>query len=184
MRATSVMTGGDIARCAIDVRLGGPDARVDLDGLYLPTGRQRHDNVVTVDHAASAVHEHPAVQRHRRRPWPRLVQRPRHRPPRHHRHRRPPVEPQPGAVPDRPGRHPAWLEILADDVRCTHGATVGRLDDDALFYLRSRGIPLAQGRAMLVAAFAAEIIDDHHPAVAARPVAGRRSTRVTRRRRR
>ena len=56
-----------------------------------------------------------------------------------------------------------WLEILADDVRCTHGATVGRLDDDALFYLRSRGIPLQRARAMLVAAFAAEIIDGVSP---------------------
>src|SRR5690606_13444515 len=41
-----------------------------------------------------------------------------------------------------------WLEILADDVRCTHGATVGRLDDDAVFYLRSRGIPEAAAREM------------------------------------
>jgi Fe-S cluster assembly protein SufD len=57
-----------------------------------------------------------------------------------------------------------WLEILADDVRCTHGATVGRLDEQALFYLRSRGIPLEQGRAMLVAAFAAEVIDAINPA--------------------
>ena len=38
-----------------------------------------------------------------------------------------------------------WLEIFADDVRCTHGATVGRLDDEALFYLRSRGIPERRG---------------------------------------
>ena len=40
-----------------------------------------------------------------------------------------------------------WLQILADDVRCTHGATVGRLDDEALFYLRSRGIPTERRRA-------------------------------------
>ena len=52
-----------------------------------------------------------------------------------------------------------WLEIFADDVRCAHGATVGRLDDDAYFYLRSRGIPAEQARAMLIAAFAAEVVD-------------------------
>jgi Fe-S cluster assembly protein SufD len=45
------------------------------------------------------------------------------------------------------------LEILADDVKCAHGATVGDLEDDALFYLRARGIPEAQARAMLIAAF-------------------------------
>jgi Fe-S cluster assembly protein SufD len=56
-----------------------------------------------------------------------------------------------------------WLEIFADDVRCTHGATVGRLDDEALFYLRSRGIPEDQARSMLVAGFAAEIVDGISP---------------------
>jgi Fe-S cluster assembly protein SufD len=52
-----------------------------------------------------------------------------------------------------------WLQILADDVRCTHGASVGRLDDDALFYLRSRGIPLDAARAMLIGAFVRDITD-------------------------
>ena len=51
------------------------------------------------------------------------------------------------------------LEIFADDVRCTHGATVGQLDPDAIFYLRSRGIDVASARAMLIDAFAREIID-------------------------
>ncbi len=49
------------------------------------------------------------------------------------------------------------LEIFADDVRCTHGATVGQLDEDAVFYLRSRGIPDEQARHMLIYAFAAEV---------------------------
>lgn len=51
------------------------------------------------------------------------------------------------------------LEIYADDVRCAHGATVGRLDDDALFYLRSRGIPENRAKRMLVRAFLAEPVD-------------------------
>jgi Fe-S cluster assembly protein SufD len=51
------------------------------------------------------------------------------------------------------------LEIYADDVRCTHGSTIGQLDDDAIFYLRARGIPEAEARAMLVRAFIADIID-------------------------
>lgn len=45
------------------------------------------------------------------------------------------------------------LEIYADDVKCSHGATVGALDDEQLFYLRARGIPHAEARAMLVRAF-------------------------------
>ncbi len=51
------------------------------------------------------------------------------------------------------------LEIFADDVKCSHGATVGELDADQLFYLRSRGIPDAEARSMLVHAFLAEALD-------------------------
>jgi Fe-S cluster assembly protein SufD len=50
------------------------------------------------------------------------------------------------------------LEIWADDVKCSHGASIGRLDESALFYLRSRGIGEAQARDLLVQGFAAEVI--------------------------
>jgi Fe-S cluster assembly protein SufD len=52
------------------------------------------------------------------------------------------------------------LEIFADDVKCTHGATVGRLDDVALFYARSRGVPSAAAERLLTYAFAAEVIEE------------------------
>lgn len=51
------------------------------------------------------------------------------------------------------------LEIFADDVRCTHGATVGQLREDAMFYLQARGIPKIEARALLVYAFAAEVLE-------------------------
>ncbi len=51
------------------------------------------------------------------------------------------------------------LEIFADDVKCTHGATVGQLDANALFYLRSRGMDLASARSLLTYAFANEVVD-------------------------
>ena len=51
------------------------------------------------------------------------------------------------------------LEIYADDVKCSHGATVGELDPDQLFYLRSRGVPEAEARSILVRAFLAEAMD-------------------------
>ncbi|HUO54254.1 MAG TPA: Fe-S cluster assembly protein SufD [Rhodoblastus sp.] len=51
------------------------------------------------------------------------------------------------------------LEIFADDVKCSHGATAGELDANALFFLRARGIPEAEARAMLVEAFLVEAID-------------------------
>ena len=51
------------------------------------------------------------------------------------------------------------LEIFADDVKCTHGATVGRLDETALFYMKSRGIPAKSARALLTYAFAADVLE-------------------------
>lgn len=55
------------------------------------------------------------------------------------------------------------LQIYADDVRCTHGATIGQLETNALFYLRSRGIPENEARQMLIHAFAHEIIGQVKP---------------------
>ncbi len=52
------------------------------------------------------------------------------------------------------------LEIYADDVKCSHGSTSGAIDDTALFYLRSRGVPLAQAQSLLVLAFLAEAIEE------------------------
>ncbi|MBR1539413.1 MAG: SufD family Fe-S cluster assembly protein [Bacteroidales bacterium] len=51
------------------------------------------------------------------------------------------------------------LEIYADDVKCSHGATIGRLNADELFYLRSRGIPVAEARLLQQMAFAAEVVE-------------------------
>ena len=51
------------------------------------------------------------------------------------------------------------LQILADDVRCTHGATVGQLDEESLFYLRTRGLSKTEARDLLIYAFARDVID-------------------------
>ena len=51
------------------------------------------------------------------------------------------------------------LEIFADDVKCTHGAAIGQLDDDAIFYLRARGLTFFEARDMLIHAFAGDILD-------------------------
>ncbi|MEZ5254836.1 MAG: Fe-S cluster assembly protein SufD [Microthrixaceae bacterium] len=159
----SIICGGDIVRNAIEVTLSGDGATSNLEGLYLPIGSERHDNMITVDHAAShgrsmqrfkgivddhgrgsfsghVIVRHGTVGNDADQSNPNLVL-------------------TPAAQADsRP-----WLEIYADDVACNHGATVGRLDSDALFYLRSRGIPATEARSMLVAAFAAEILDAVEP---------------------
>lgn len=52
------------------------------------------------------------------------------------------------------------LEIYADDVKCTHGATIGDLSEEAMFYLKARGIDARQAQAMLVAAFVGEAVTE------------------------
>ena len=51
------------------------------------------------------------------------------------------------------------LEIFADDVKCTHGAAIGQLDEDAMFYLRARGIGETEARSLLIHAFAGQVLD-------------------------
>ena len=60
------------------------------------------------------------------------------------------------------------LEILADNVRCTHGATSGQIDEDELFYLRTRGIPIKTAQRLIVTGFLTEVIQRlDHGAIAA-----------------
>ena len=58
------------------------------------------------------------------------------------------------------------LLIHADDVQCAHGNTIGALDEEAMFYMRQRGLPEADARALLIEAFVGEVIDriDYKPA--------------------
>lgn len=164
LRAVSVMLGAATARSALDVTIAGEAADAAVEGLYLPRGRQRHDNVVTVDHAASnaATRQHykGVIGDDARGSFSgHVIVRPGTVGTDAHQTNRNLLLTPRAQADSRP-----WLEIFADDVACTHGATVGRLDDDALFYLRSRGIPQPDARRMLIDAFAAEIIDQLTPA--------------------
>jgi Fe-S cluster assembly protein SufD len=163
VRSCAIMLGADIARNAIDVILGDVDATLHVTGLYLPTVRQRHDNVVTVDHAASAgtsrqVFKGVIDDAARGSFSGRIIVRP-HTVATDAGQTSRSLLLQPTAQADtRP-----WLEIFADDVKCTHGATVGRLDDEAIFYLRTRGIAEQDARTMLIGAFINEVTDDIQP---------------------
>jgi len=155
----SVALGSKIARNEVRVRLEGEGAEASIDGLYLPRGDQHHDNPILIEHAAARctsrqlykgiVDEHGhGVFNGRIIVWP-----------------------------DAPGTDASQtnknlllsdhaevdtrprLEILTDDVKCTHGAAVGALDEEALFYLRSRGVPHEAARALLTYAFAREMLD-------------------------
>jgi Fe-S cluster assembly protein SufD len=163
VRSCTVMSGGDIARNAVDVVLAGAAASVEVNGLYLPSARQRHDNVVTVEHAASSCTSRQlfkgVVDDHARGSFSgHVIVRPETVATDAGQTNRSLLLQRTAEADSRP-----WLEIFADDVKCTHGATVGRLDDEALFYMRSRGIAERDARAMLISAFVNEIIDRIHP---------------------
>lgn len=155
---TALSLGGRLARHELEVILGEQGACFDLRGLYAPIGTQRQDMVVTVDHVASRTISRQNVRgviddRGRGSFTGHVIVR----------------EGTAGVdarqsnrnlvlVPTAEADTRPWLEINADDVKCAHGATVGRLDADALFYLRSRGIPVAEARELLIDAFMAEVL--------------------------
>jgi Fe-S cluster assembly protein SufD len=163
VRSTSMLFGGRVARSASDVILDGPGSRVRLLGLCLATHDQHHDNVATVEHAGSSCasdqlytsvvddRAHASFSGH-------VIVQPETTGTVARQMSRNLVLSRTAEVTTRP-----WLEILADDVQCTHGATVGRLSDEALFYLRSRGIPEAEARRMLIRAFVGEVVDGVAP---------------------
>lgn len=155
----SVMLGSRIARHEVRVCLEGPGAEVSLDGLYLPQGDQLHDNTIFVDHVSTGCTSHQLYKG--------VLDGRGHGVFNGH------IMVRPGAdgtdanqknknlilsdraeVDTRPR-----LEIYTDDVKCTHGAAVGQLDQDALLYLRARGIPLEAARGLLIYAFVHEMVD-------------------------
>ena len=157
--ALPISLGAALARHEVKVALEAPEAQVVLNGLYLPRGRQLLDNPTTIEHAAPHCTSRElykgVVDGHGRGIFD-------------------------GHIVVRPGAMQTdasqtnknlllsasaqaytrpRLEIFADDVKCAHGATVGQLDDEALYYLRTRGIPQQAARELLIYAFASEMLE-------------------------
>lgn len=158
-RSFVVSVGASLARHEIDVRLNGPDCVCRLDGIALARGRQHLDNTTRILHAepggttsesykcVADDHAHTVFQgKIRVAPHAQKTNA-------NQSNRNLLLSPH-AAADSKPE-----LEILADDVRCSHGATVGELDKDALFYLRSRGLDEASARGLLVGGFVSELID-------------------------
>lgn len=152
--------GGHIVRNGLDVDLAGRDAHATLDGLFVAAGRQQVDNHTRVDH-----HGQGGIVRQRYKGIAGG-------------HARGVFNGKfyvhPGAVKtdaemssknillsrDAELFPKPELEIYADDVKCAHGATVGSLSQDELFYLRARGLDEDVARRVLTRAFAQEVVDD------------------------
>jgi Fe-S cluster assembly protein SufD len=156
---TSFSIGGRISRVAFDISLTGDHAQLDIDGLYVPGSSDRHDHVITAEHLGSHTRSSQTFKgvvadRARGSFTGQVIVRPGTTDTVANQTNHSLLLSGSAESVTRP-----WLEILADDVRCSHGATIGRLDDEALFYLRTRGIPEPEARRVLVEGFSSEILD-------------------------
>jgi len=155
----SVALGGRVARVEARVVLAGEGAENHLDGLYVSRGQQVHDHFVHVDHATPRGTSRELFKgildgSARGVFCGRVLVREGAR------------QTDAGQVSsnlllseDATADTRPQLEILNDDVKCSHGGTVGQLDENALFYLRARGLDRATARALLTWAFASEMVE-------------------------
>jgi Fe-S cluster assembly protein SufD len=155
----SFATGGKLARTNIYSTLAGDAAEVIMNGLYMCDGTQHIDHQTRIEHVApncpshelykgildgrshgvfnGKVYVHPEAQKTDGKQSNNNL-----------------LLSDGAKVDTKP-----QLEIFADDVKCTHGATVGRLDETALFYMRSRGIGTIEAKRLLTYAFAADVLE-------------------------
>ncbi|MEX2116878.1 MAG: Fe-S cluster assembly protein SufD [Bacteroidota bacterium] len=157
-----VALGGSIARSNIHASLGGEGCECTLNGLSLGTRTQLIDNHTTIDHATPrcASHElYKAVLAGKSRGvfnGKIFVRKDAQKTDAKQTNKT--LLLSDDAVMDTKPQ----LEIFADDVKCTHGATIGQLDADQVFYLRSRGLDLTSAQDMLTFAFAADVVNRIH----------------------
>ena len=157
--AQTVSLGGALARTDIGVVLDGEGAEASLDGLYLVDGAQQADTHLTVRHArpnCNSFQLYKGVLAGSSRAVfnGRIIVDQDAQKTDANQSNRNLLLSDDATVHSNP-----QLEIFADDVRCTHGSTVGRLDEEAVFYLRSRGIGRDDAIRLLTLAFAGEVLE-------------------------
>jgi Fe-S cluster assembly protein SufD len=151
--------GGLLARNETHVVLNGEGASVVLDGLFVGTGTQHLDNRTVIDHVqphCESVELYKGVlDQNARGVFDGLIiVRPGAVKTVSRQTNRNLLLSETAIVDSKPN-----LEIHNNDVKCNHGSTIGQIDEEALFYLRSRGLGEAEARSLLVYAFASEIAD-------------------------
>jgi Fe-S cluster assembly protein SufD len=155
----SIAAGAKLSRNNIRTVLAGEGVECVLNGLYLTRGEQLADHHMVVEHAQAHCNSHEYYNGildgrskgvfHGRI----LVRQPAQKTDAKQTNKNLLLSEE-ATVDTKP-----QLEIYADDVKCTHGATVGQLNEESIFYLRARGIGADTARRMLIHAFAAEIIE-------------------------
>jgi len=159
-RSFSMAMGGAIARHNLHTRLGGENAEALLYGLYIAHGDQLIDNHTTIYHdqpncRSWEVYKGLLDQQSHGVFNGKILVKPEAQKTDAKQTNRALLLSRDARIDTKP-----QLEIFADDVKCTHGATVGQLDQMAVFYLQSRGVPKASARQLLTYAFAAEVLDE------------------------
>lgn len=155
----SINFGGKIVRNDLKSKLDGENIECNYFGLYLASGDQHIDNHTFVDHAKpnSVSNElYKGILDDNSRgvfSGKILVQQPAQKTNAYQSNKTVLLSDD-ASVDTKP-----QLEIYADDVKCSHGATVGHLDDTAYFYIRSRGIPAELAKSMLIRAFVNDVIE-------------------------
>jgi Fe-S cluster assembly protein SufD len=155
-----VMSGGDIARSETQVRMTAPDAEAYLNAVYLGRHDQMRDVTSRIDHDApdgkSFQRIHGILDDRAKAVFQGKVKVARY------------AQKTDGNQMSRTlilsrqaeANTKPELEIYADDVTCSHGATIGEMDADQLFYLKSRGISDEDARQLLIEAFLVDVIDE------------------------
>ena len=158
-RAFQLTAATGLSRSNLFVTFKGEGAKLDISGLFLGRGAEHIDTTLVVDHAVPGCVSRElfkgVLADHARGVFQGKVI------------VRPDAQKSDGKQmaqalmlsPDAEFDSKPELEIYADDVICGHGSTAAELDEDLLFYLRSRGIPLQEARAMLIESFIGEAID-------------------------
>jgi Fe-S cluster assembly protein SufD len=155
----SIATGARLSRNNIYTHLGGEQIECILNGLYLTKDDQLADHHMIVEHASPRCNSHEYFNgilddRSRGVFHGRILVRPIAQKTDAKQTNKNLLLSDSATANTKP-----QLEIYADDVKCTHGATIGQLNKESIFYLRSRGIGLETARRMLIHSFAGEIID-------------------------
>jgi Fe-S cluster assembly protein SufD len=155
----SISLGGALVRNDVVAVLAGEGGECALNGLYLADGQRLIDNHTTIDHAmphcgSREIYKGILADRARGVFNGKIIVRPDAQKTDAKQTNRALLLSEDAQVNSKPE-----LEIFANDVKCTHGAAVGQLDQDAVFYLRSRGLDLAEARHLLIHAFAGDVLN-------------------------
>lgn len=160
LESNSVSLGGSLVRNDIHGQLAAEGAEIIMNGLYMTNGRQHVDNHTRVDHLKPNTHSsenYRGVLNDRSRAVfnGKVVVHPQAQKIEAYQNNANLLLSDDAEIDTKPE-----LEIYADDVKCSHGATVGQLDENMLFYLRSRAIDEETARSLLTYAFADEVLSN------------------------